>query len=205
MKRQNIRVKNYLLAAMGVFILGVGVAFNAMARLGNDPVGIFYDGIRNSLGLSQTQLGIATYVVNIGLILLLLVVGRRYVNVGTFFNLALYGTFVKVGTFFYLTVFGSPALGTRILASVLGCLFIYIGVSSYILADVGLDPMTALTMVLKDKLGWNLRRTKIVFDISLVVIGFILGGKLGIVTVVMALTAGPTIQFIIQKAQKKKD
>jgi len=205
MKTQNLRFKNYLLAVTGVFILGIGVAFNAMASLGNDPVGIFYDGIRNSLGLSQSQLGISTYIVNIGLILLLSVIGRRYLNVGTFINLALYGTFVKVGTFFYLSIFQNPALGGRIAASVLGCLFIYTGVSLYILADVGLDPMTALTMVLKDKLGWNLRKTKILFDVSMVAVGFVMGGKLGIVTLVTAFTAGPAIQFIIQNIQKKED
>lgn len=205
MKLQNFRVKNYLLAVTGVFLLGVGVAFNAMARLGNDPVGIFYDGIRNSLGLSQSQLGISTYIVNVGLILLLFVIGRRYLNAGTFINLVLYGTFVKVGTFFYLSIFKSPALIGRIAASVLGCLFIYTGVSLYIIADVGLDPMTALTMVLKDKLGWNLRKTKILFDVSMVAVGFAMGGKLGVITVVTAFTAGPSIQFIIQRTQKKED
>lgn len=52
-------------AVLGVLLIGTGVAFNAMAQLGNDPVGIFYDGVRSVLGLPQSRLGLASNAVNI--------------------------------------------------------------------------------------------------------------------------------------------
>ena len=51
---RKISVKRCVIAEIGIFMIAVGVSFNAMAQLGNDPVGIFYDGIRNALSLSQT-------------------------------------------------------------------------------------------------------------------------------------------------------
>ena len=41
------RVISLVLAIIGIFFVGTGVAFNAAATLGNDPIGIVYDGIRN--------------------------------------------------------------------------------------------------------------------------------------------------------------
>jgi len=198
-----MRYRNYmircLLALFGILFIGVGVAFNAMAGLGNDPVGIFYDGIRNSMGLTQTQLGIASNVVNIGLVLLLLMIGRRYINVGTIIYILPYGTFVSIGTKLYSMVFAGQELWSRILASFLGCLFIYGGVAIFIVVNIGLDPMTGIAMVIKDKLKWEFRKAKILFDASLTLLGFLLGGKIGVITVIAAFSAGPVIQYIAEK------
>ena len=43
---------------------------------------------------------------------------------------------------------------------------------------------------------------KVVFDISMIVLGTVLGGKLGAVTIITALTAGPVIQFFSGKLQR---
>ena len=40
---QKINLKRCIIAEIGILMIGIGVAFNAMAQLGNDPVGIFYD------------------------------------------------------------------------------------------------------------------------------------------------------------------
>ena len=80
--RKRIEIRKCFLALLGILLIGVGVSFNAMAKLGNDPVGIFYDGIRNALGLNQEQLGMASNLVNIVLLVFLFFAGRRYLNIG---------------------------------------------------------------------------------------------------------------------------
>lgn len=57
------------------------------------------------------------------------------------------------------------------------------------------DPMTGLALWIGEKLKWEYRRAKVLFDLSLTVIGFLLGGKLGVVTIVASLVAGPMIQM----------
>jgi uncharacterized membrane protein YczE len=79
---------------------------------------------------------------------------------------------------------------------VAGCLLLYTGVAIFIAVDIGLDPFTGIVMVIRDKIKWDYKKTKVMFDVIMVVIGTSLGGKLGIITFATALTAGPLIQFI---------
>lgn len=183
-------------ALVGIFLVGVGVSFNAGTMLGNDPIGIVYDGVRNFADLSGEQLGAASNIVNFGLIIVLLCIGKKYVNIGTFIYILPYGFFVGIGTKIY-TMFGiSESFLLRCAAGVFGCLALYAGVAIFIAMDIGLDPFTGLVMVIRDKTKWDYKKTKVVFDMIMVVIGIVLGGKLGIITLAAALTAGPVIQMI---------
>lgn len=84
----------------------------------------------------------------------------------------------------------------------IGCLLLYIGVAMFITADIGLDPFTGLVMVIRDRVGREYRIVKICFDVGCIVAGTLLGGKLGVITVLTALTAGPVIQLFAEKMQK---
>ena len=86
-----------VLAVAGILLVGTGVAFNAAAALGNDPVGIVYDGIRNTANLSSGQLGMASNVVNVALMILIFFMGRHYINIGTFIYGIPYGASVDLG------------------------------------------------------------------------------------------------------------
>ncbi|SHO42937.1 YczE/YyaS/YitT family protein [Anaerocolumna xylanovorans] len=193
-----IDAKKIFYALLGIFLIGIGIAFNSCAKLGNDPVGIVYDGVRNIAKLNSEQLGTASNFVNYGLIVLLIFIGRRYINIGTFIYILPYGLFVNLGTKLYYYLFSSNLnnIYFQSLAVVVGCLLLYTGVAIFIVVDIGLDPFTGVVMVIRDKIKWDYKRTKIMFDVTMVIIGTILGGKLGVVTIVTALIAGPTIQFL---------
>lgn len=193
--------KKILAAVLGVFFIGVGVSFNNCAGLGNDPVGIVYDGIRNAAGLSAAQLGRASDAVNICLMLVLLLTGRRYINIGTIIYFLPYGFFVSIGKWIYSVLVHTDALSVKIGFSILGCLLLYLGVAIFIVVDIGVDPFTGIVLVICDKVKKEYRFVKVVFDISMILLGTALGGKLGVVTVVTALTGGPVIQFFKSRIQ----
>lgn len=67
--------------------------------------------------------------------------------------------------------------------------------------DMGLDSFTGIVTVIKDKLNWDYKKAKILFDIIMVIIGTVLGGKLGVITLAAALIAGPMIQLIANKTK----
>lgn len=194
-----INFTKILLALLGIFLIGVGVAFNAASQLGNDPIGIIYDGIRNVLGLSGSQLGMVSNGVNFALIALLFFIGRRYVNIGTLIYILPFGLFVNIGTLIYKFIFISNSSLIRIATGLIGSLLIYVGVSVFIAMDMGLDPFTGIVMVIRDKTKLDYKKVKIVFDAIMVLIGVLLGGKIGIITIFTALTAGPSIQWISGK------
>lgn len=197
--KKGIKLRKCMIAIVGILLVGIGVSFNAMAKLGNDPVGIFYDGIRNAMGLNQAQLGLASNVVNVLLAGFLFFAGRRYLNLGTLIYILPYGLCVDVGTFLYSKIFVVEALWCQVIACVAGCLLLYTGVAIFIAVDIGLDPMTGVAMVLRDWLKWDYKRAKWLFDGCMTLLGFVLGGTLGIVTILSAVTAGPVIQYIAEK------
>ncbi len=197
------KIMRIIIALIGIFMMGLGVAVNASALLGNDPVAILYDGIRNSLNLNAAQLGMVSNIVNYVIIALLLVIGRKYVNIGTVIYIIPFGSFVSIGTKLYGIVLDNPGLTERIIASSLACLTLYIGVGIFIAMEIGVDPFTGLVMVIKDKFHLDFKKTKVIFDICLVTIGSLLGGTLGVITIVTTLTAGPCIQFVAKMVSKK--
>lgn len=205
MEQRKITGKKILAALAGVFLVGVGVAFNNCAGLGNDPVGIVYDGIRCAGGMSQEQLGMASNIVNITLAVLLFFIGRHYISVGTLVYFLPYGFCVDAGNYLYHHLIFSDSIGVRILCSAAGCLLLCLGVSIYIAMDIGVDPFTGIVLVLRDRLKKEYRFVKIGFDLSMIVLGTLLGGKIGVVTVATALLVGPIIQFFSDGLKKRID
>jgi len=187
---------NILLAVIGILFIGTGVAFNSCVRLGNDPIGILYDGIRVAGHLTDVQLGTASNLVNYTLTILLFFIGRRYVSIGTLIYILPYGSVVKFGTILFYKLFPFPDMSARFLGAGIGCFFVYLGVALYISADIGMDPFNGLVMTIKDRLHTSYRMVKVPFDFSLILFGFLLGGKAGLVTLFTALTAGPCIQAL---------
>lgn len=203
MKRNKcINIHNVLFAFLGIFLVGTGIAFNTCAALGNDPVGIVYDGVRNTANLSQAQLGTASNIVNFILVIIVFLLDRHQVNIGTFIYIIPYGTAVDVGGCIYKMLIRSASFAAQIIGAALGCLFLYMGIALFIAADIGLDPFTGLVMIIKNKLKKDYAKIKVGFDACLVVLGVILGGKLGWLTIVTACFAGPCIQFLANRISK---
>jgi uncharacterized membrane protein YczE len=193
---EGITLKKIILAVIGIIFVGVGIAFNADSKLGNDPIGILYDGARVAAHLSGSQLGMASNIVNIALLVIVFFIGRHYVNIGSFIYILPYGLAVNIGNYLHGMFFPNHlTLPLQILTAVIGCTCLYIGVGMYIAADIGMDPFTGFVMVLTDKFHKEYRVIKIGFDVCCTVLGFVLGGKLGVITVVCALIAGPFIQM----------
>lgn len=196
---KTINISRLVLAAAGIVLVGTGIAFNAGAALGNDPIGIVYDGIRNTVGLSPQQLGKASDFVNFILVAVVFLMGRRYINIGTFIYILPYGAIVSVGTKLYGCLFRTQTLPMQILGATSGCLLLYTGVAMFITADIGLDPFTGLVMVIRDRVGRDYRIVKVCFDACCIVAGFVLGGKLGVITILTAVSAGPMIQLFADR------
>lgn len=199
MKQRKITVKSILAALLGVLFVGVGVAFNNCAGLGNDPIGMLYDGIRVAGNMNPEQLGLASNVVNISLVIVLFFVGRHYINIGTLIYFLPYGFFVNVGTELYGIIHFSEGIISQILFSASGCFMLCLGVAIYITVDIGVDPFTGIVLRICDAMNKEYRVVKVVFDILMIVIGVLLGGKIGVVTVITAFVVGPTIQFLSKR------
>ncbi len=187
---------------MGIFLVGMGVAFNNRAMLGNDPIGLVYDGIRNISGMHPMELGMTSNIVNVCLMVILFFLARRYISIGTIIYIVPYGTFVSFGTYLYTKIFTYSTLEIRAFSSAIGCLLLYLGVAICITVDIGVDPLTGLTLFVRDITGKQYYIIKIIFDVTMLLLGIVLGGTYGVVTFLTAVAAGPLIHFFSKKLSK---
>jgi uncharacterized protein len=196
-------VKKLPIAIVGIILVGFGIAFNSAASLGNDTVSVLYDGVRNAIGFPIEKLGLVTNMVNLLFLAVVFIFGRHYINIGTFIYALSLGYFVNMGFKLHGILNISASLGGRITSSFLGCSMLFAGIGIYIAMDIGMDPVTGANMLVRDLIKSQYGTAKIISDVSCLLIGYALGGKAGVVTVIAAFAGGPIIQKVSEVFDKK--
>lgn len=191
-----------MLSFLGILLVGVGISLNAMAGLGNDPVTIFYDGIKNMAGLSAEQLGVATNIVNWGLLVIVFFLDKHYVNIGTFIYILPLGTIIDSATKIIESLHISHTMLARSFMAALGCMILAMGLGLFIAIDMGVDSFTGIVLILRDKTKKPYKMVKICFDFTCVLLGILLGGKFGVVTLLTAIFTGILISYFSGAAKK---
>lgn len=195
-------IYDILLALIGVSLCGIGVGFANCAALGLDSIGIFYDGIRNILNFSADMLGVTSFIVSGVILAFLFFAARKYVSLGTLIYIIAYGSFITVGSIIYNALISENNLFISIVFSCIGYILLYIGLAIYIAIDIGMDAFTGIVLYLADITHFEFKYVKIVFDIVLIIIGAVLGGALGVPTIITMVVGGPLINFFTKKFQR---
>mgnify|MGYP004687349125 CR=1 FL=1 len=189
-----------IFTAIGGMILGFGIAFNAANTWGNDPISVFYDGISRFFNI---EFGLASNIANYSLFIIVLICGRRYINIGTFIYTLPLGSFITLGLSLYKILNIPNSFIGHLISAILGCTMLFVGISFFIAANIGVDPWTGLALILKDKAQKEYKVFKVLIDVVALIIGWILGGKVGVTTVVAAFLGGPIIQKVASFLEEK--
>lgn len=201
-KSFEILLKKLPLALVGIALVGFGLAFNSAGMLGNDAVAVLYDGVRSAIGFPIEKLGLVTNLVNIVFVAIVFIVNRKYINIGTFIYALPLGNFVDLGFKIHQFLKIPGSLTGRIITSFFGCSMLFLGIGIFIAMDIGMDPCTGVVMLVRDKINGQYKFAKILLDVCSILVGFALGGKVGLVTVIAAFIAGPTIQKVSEVFDK---
>lgn len=192
---KNIRelVIRSVYALIGVAILAFGAATLRIGQVGLDPYTAANIGIGSVLKLS---LGIYQLIINLVILGLVFIFGKRYIGIGTVINMALTGFFIDFYTWIYTNFFTIELnLFSQSLLLILGVLIFTFGASFYMSAKVGNAPYDAIAPIVVEWTGAQYRLVRVIQDIIFVVIAFIFGGPVGIGTVINAFFTGPLIDF----------
>jgi uncharacterized membrane protein YczE len=160
--------------------------------------------VRSDLGLGpwdalhvgiheHTGIGVGTASIAVGLLILVasLFVGVRP-GVGTLANMVLIGLVINV----LLPVIPVAPTWPAGLAYMLGGIGLagwFTGV--YVGAGLGSGPRDGLVIALSERLGWSVRRVRTLIELSVLGVGWALGGPLGVGTLIYAATIGPSMQW----------
>ena len=175
----------------GLVLFGVGIAVMAASGLGLGPWEAFHQGIANRTGLA---LGTVSILVGIPVLALWWPLGERP-GIGTVLNVALIGTATNLA----LPMLPRPTEPIPQLAmSVGGVLIIGLGSGLYLAADLGPGPRDGLMTGLHHRFGWSIRRARTSIELIVLVAGFLLGGAVGLGTILFAFGIGPVVQALLR-------
>ena len=187
------RYSTMILLIVGLIIFGAGDAVLISARLGNTPWTVLAEGIANNLGWS---IGESTFFVSF-MVLLLWIPLREKPGIGTIFNAILIAATIE----FLLPILPTPeAFSLQIIQVLVGIVLVAIGSGLYLTANLGPGPrdgtMTGLTKVTGIPIG----RIRSGIEIFVIAIGWTLGGKFGIGTILFAILIGPCVAICLNMA-----
>ena len=170
---------------VGLALYGVSLAFVLRAGLGLAPWDVLHQGLAEHLDATVGQMVIAVSFV----VLLLWIPLRERPGFGTFANAVLVGVFVDLTL---LVLDPAQAWPARMLLLLGGVLLNGLATALYIGASLGPGPRDGLMTGLVRRTGRSVRLVRTVIEVTVLVVGFLLGGTVGVGTLLYAFAIGPS-------------
>ncbi|WP_374974521.1 YitT family protein [Microbacterium trichothecenolyticum] len=175
---------------VGLFLYGAGCALTVEAGLGVDPWTVFAQGLSVRTGIG---IGWITNIVGF-FVLLLWIPLRQKPGVGTIANILLVGTSMQIVLGVVPPVSGfAPQLATLLG----GIVLVAVASGLYIGAHFGPGPRDGLMTGMNARLGWPIWVCRALVEVSVLLVGWLLGGTVGIGTVLFAVLIGPLVHIAL--------
>ncbi len=171
---------------VGLFLYGFGIALMVRGAIGVAPWDVLSQGIALQTGL---PFGLVTNIVG-GAVLLLWIPIRQRPGIGTVLNVLLVGPSAQVGLWVIPEV---DDLFSRVVLFAGGLAMVALATGLYIGARFGPGPRDGLMTGIHRKYGWKIWIVRTGLEVTVLTIGWLLGGNVGIGTLAFALLIGPMV------------
>ncbi|MGC1632441.1 MAG: hypothetical protein WA749_10055 [Gelidibacter sp.] len=185
----------YTFFFIGLIFFGLGVAISVKVQyLGLHPWDVLNIALFDRFGFS-----IGTWSIVIGLMLIgvSLLVRKKYVNIGTFLNALLIGPIMDL--FLWLDILPDASNNwTDYIFLLLGISLIGLGGGLYVSGGVGAGPRDGFMLSISEQTGLSVVKARILVELIVLAIGFLLGGPVFWVTFIYTLILSPIFQFSLK-------
>ena len=179
-------VQRLAILFFGLTIFGIGEAFLVVSSLGNSPWVVLSEGISINTFLN---IGESTFLVSV-LVLLLWIPLKQRPGFGTIANIVLIAAAIEVGLFFIPAV---ESIFLKYFYVLFGIALVGAGSALYITCGLGTGPRDGLMTGLHYKSGVRVGRVRLGIEVVAASTGALLGGSLGIGTLLFALLIGQSV------------
>jgi uncharacterized membrane protein YczE len=185
------RLRRLIQLYVGLICYGTGMAFQVQSNLGLDPWDVFHQGIARRL---HVELGWVVIAVG-ALVLLAWIPLHQRPGLGTVSNVVLLGLSLNA----VLAVLPAPhELAVRIAFLAIGIVAVGAATGLYIGANFGPGPRDGLMTGLARRTGRSIRLTRTAIELSVLAVGWLLGGTVGVGTLAFAVSIGPLTQLFLR-------
>ncbi|MCP8616969.1 YczE/YyaS/YitT family protein [Salirhabdus salicampi] len=175
---------------VGLMILAFGIALTIEAReLGISPWDVLHYGLYMNFGLT---VGSWSIIVGMIIVTFTCIVTKSGPQIGTILNMVFIGLFIDL----FLLLLPTPSsLWVMAPMFIIGVAFSALGIGVYVASGLGAGPRDGLMLYLTKKTGWKVQWVRNVIEVNILILGWMLGGPVGIGTLLIALLLGNFIGY----------
>ncbi|MBO5518503.1 MAG: hypothetical protein J6A42_10560 [Firmicutes bacterium] len=178
-------------AAAGLFCCGIGIYFTLQANIGVSPWDVFHQGVSSHTGMLYGNVSVLTAL----LILIVDIVMKEPIGVGMFLDAFIVGKAVDLCSWLNFLP-KQTSLPAGLLCMMAGLTIIACGMRAYMGCALGCGPRDTLMVALCKRSGLPIGPVTMVLYAVVTGIGWLLGGQVGIGTILSVLYVGPALQMI---------
>jgi len=199
-------LKKMHILLFGFAIMALGIILTKRADLGMAPWGVFHQGLSNILNM---KLGTVIQIVGFIILVFSVIFLKTKVGIGTILNVLLVGTFINI--FDEIIYFEPSSLLEKLIILLIGLVFITFGRSVYISAVLGPGPRDGVFVGVTRLTGLSVKYVKPSIEMTVLVIGFLLGGPIGVGTIILVGCSGFLVHYFFgvlkfdPKSKKQSD
>ena len=187
--------KTLLLLCFGLILFGFGEGLLIISTIGASPWNVLHQGLTLNLGLT---VGTWAFLVSLLVLLLWLFLDEK-IGMGTILNFIIIAIMIDLTIYF----FKAPELWVnQFLLCVISVLMVGLGSGIYLIARLGPGPRDGLMTGLQKKTGFSIAVIRGAIEVLVVSGGWLLGGTVGVGTLLYALGVGPAVALGLNMVQK---
>jgi len=181
----------------GIIVLSFGITLTIKGQLfGVGSWDVLHIGLTNTLGLT---IGSWSIILGLAILAFDMLITKKSPLPGTFIDMFLAGIFIDIFNYWLPDIDG---FWMQLVSYLTGLVLLGWGCGMYMVANLGIGPRDTLMLMMVHKLGWSVTRSRTTMEVTVAVLGFLLGGPIGIGTVIMAFGLGPIVQFALTYNEK---
>ena len=180
------RLSTFFFLCLGLFLFGLGEGLLLLSTTGNSPWSVLAEGISN---LSGFTIGTSTFFISICVLFLWFFLSQKP-GIGTLMNIIIIAVVIDLT----LNTFESPSsVFFQYILSIVSVLLVGLGSGIYLISNLGPGPRDGLMTGLTRVTNFPIAFVRASIEISAVLIGWYLGGTVGLGTLIFALGIGPAV------------
>lgn len=186
-----------LVVILGTLMMAIGVNLFILSGQGVDPLSTFLDGVTKHIPVT---LGTMISIFNAIVLVIVFIVERRHIGIGSFIN----GIFTGIFSNMLMEPMQALSELPTILVVLLGTLIFSFGIALYMNAMLGLGTIEATMLILTSRTGIAATKIRTIMDLSFIIGGILLGATFGYGSIVSALFNGKLIGLFSNMLNKIK-
>lgn len=202
MDNRSTKILKTIKIIIGLLISGIGTAFLFDLGWGSAPAATITEGIAIFFKINYGPAGV---IVNVIFLILLIILDRKLIGVGTILATFFFGYFIDVGVYILAPLkIVEMGMAMQVLMMLIGCILTAAGLGYYVGQFFGTGAMDGMSVIINRRTGIQFKYCRWTMDCAIMMIGVLLGAAWGVGTVASIVLTGPIMQFVINRVKDKE-